>query len=310
MKLAAAEVDAKTSGIRAAARKRGLPHTTLLGRVKGTHLPRDMAHTHRQILSPEKEAALVSWCLHCSSIGFPLSQTLVWLKAGKLAGVPAPGTTWYRAFMRRHPNLRAARPRALDPKRARAFNQPTVEHFFDKLDEFCAKNDVPCEHIWNMDETGVVFSGGRNTDRQKYVVSRDEDQLYKTQSDDIRMVTVIECISTTGDRVDPTFIFKGKRIQRTWFPREPDESDDEGDGDEDGSDNGSDSDDDDADDTEVLDNDEEDGGSEEDSGDADSVDGIKEDEMINDTQAQEVTGDDECLDEADNEPAAKANYGG
>ena len=90
----------------------------------------------------------------------------------------------------------------------------TVDDHFTKLATFLKENDIPPEHIWNMDEKGLQLNGGRKGDRTKYLIDRNSVSPYKSQSDDIRMVTVIECISTEGNRINPTFIFKGAHVQK------------------------------------------------------------------------------------------------
>ena len=130
-----------------------------------------------------------------------------------------PGRKWYDGFMARHPSLKDARLQALDPKRARAFNRATVDDHFTKLATFLKENDIPPEHIWNMDEKGLQLNGGRKGNHTKYLIDCNSVSPYKSQSDDIRMVTVIECISTEGNCINPTFIFKGARVQKRWFPQ-------------------------------------------------------------------------------------------
>ncbi|KAJ7847894.1 hypothetical protein B0H14DRAFT_2356942, partial [Mycena olivaceomarginata] len=55
-----------------------------------------------------------------------------------------------------------------DPKRAKAFNQPVVDRFFDTLAELVEKHKIPSENIYNMDEKGVQRGGGKKASRCKY----------------------------------------------------------------------------------------------------------------------------------------------
>ena len=113
-----------------------------------------------------------------------------------------------------HPRLSDAHLQALDPKHTRTFNQKTVDDHFTKLADFLEEHDIPAKHIRNMDEKGIQLNSGQKGDRTKYLIDRNSPVNYKSQSDDIQMVTIIECISTEGARVDPTFIFKGTHVQK------------------------------------------------------------------------------------------------
>ena len=216
---AAGEVRKKKKGLRRAARDYGLDTTTLHHRVHGTRQSCTAAHTAQQLLTPTQECVLVEWVIYYSRSGHPLSQQAARVKAAKIIDGKPPSRKWYQSFLKRHPKLSDSRLQALDPKRARAFNPTTVDRFFLKLAAFLTENNIPPEHIWNMDEKGLQLNGGRKGDRTKYLIERKTSMNYKAQSDDIRMVMVIECVSTEGVRVPPAFIFKGARVQKRWFPQ-------------------------------------------------------------------------------------------
>ena len=216
---AAAEVRRKKKGLHEAARDYDLDPSTLHRRVHGTHQPYKLAHAARQLLTPAQERVLTEWVVYYARSGHPLSQQAARIKAALIIDGKLPSKKWYKSFLKRHPKLSDSRLQALDPKRARAFNPAIVDRFFSRFAGFVAEHDIPPEHIWNMDEKGLQLNGGRKGDRTKYLVERKTAMNYKSQSDDIRMVTVIECVSTEGNRVPPTFIFKGARVQKRWFPQ-------------------------------------------------------------------------------------------
>ncbi|KAI0250716.1 hypothetical protein BJV78DRAFT_1319158, partial [Lactifluus subvellereus] len=60
----------------------------------------------------------------------------------------------------------------LDPKRAQAFNKPTVSKHFDQLLQILQKHDIPVENIYNMDEKGCQRGGGRKGSGQKFFIPR------------------------------------------------------------------------------------------------------------------------------------------
>jgi len=46
------------------------------------------------------------------------------------------------------------------------------------------------------------------------------DKVYEAQPGRQEWVTVIECISGTGERIPPYVIFKGQNLMTSWFPKE------------------------------------------------------------------------------------------
>jgi hypothetical protein len=52
----------------------------------------------------------------------------------------------------------------LDPKRAKAFNRPVVNRYFDGLNQLVESHNIPIENIYNMDEKGCQRGGGKNSD--------------------------------------------------------------------------------------------------------------------------------------------------
>src|SRR5216683_351643 len=119
-----------------------------------------------------------------------------------------PGSNWINCFEKRHPEIHVSRPGNLDPKRAQNFNPTNICHFYKLLkDIYNAFPNLPPEHIWNMDEKGVQFGGGRKRSKKYYHFrSMKRSKFYRIRSDNLELMTVIECISPSGLSVPPSFI--------------------------------------------------------------------------------------------------------
>ena len=119
-----------------------------------------------------------------------------------------PGTNWIYRLQRRYDELRTSRPSGLDPKRAQNFNPMNIGGYFKLLqDLFTTYPNLPPEHIWNMDEKGVQFGGGRkNAKKYFHLCSLKKSDFYRIRSDNLELMTVIECVSPSGLAVPPTFI--------------------------------------------------------------------------------------------------------
>jgi len=116
------------------------------------------------------------------------------------------GFHWHRKFEKRHPEIFAAKTSKLDPKRAKHFNETIINDYFDQQDELERRYDgIPPEHRWNMDEKGVQMGGGRKKCSKKFYYLRSQKHRYRIQSDNLELVTIVECVSAAGDVVPPSF---------------------------------------------------------------------------------------------------------
>ena len=177
-----------------------------MARAKGKHETRQNASARQQLLSPEQEIVLLDWCRHRASMGLPYSHADIRAKASAISGKEV-GKKWHEKFERRHPELRLSKPSKLDPKRAKHFNEAIISDYFDKLEELHSRypGGIPAEHVWNMDEKGVQMGGGRKKTSKKYYYLKDQKQRYRISSDNLELVTIVECISAAGDIVPPSF---------------------------------------------------------------------------------------------------------
>src|SRR5216683_5488868 len=130
-----------------------------------------------------------------------------------------PGSNWINCFEKRHPEIHVSRPGNLDPKRAQNFNPTNIHHFYELLKHiYNTFPNLPPEHVWNMDEKGVQFGGGRKHSKKYYHLrSLKKSKFYRIHSDNLELMTVIESISPSGLSVPPSFILSSRP-----FPSLPD----------------------------------------------------------------------------------------
>ena len=194
---------------------------TLRNRASGAHQSNRSAHTAQQLLSPVQENILIEWIVLLSDTGHCIGKRTVRKKAEYLCG-RTPGQTWVRVFLSRHPEVVLGKPSGLDPKRAQAFNRPTVMRHFDLLEAIIRKNDIPPENIYNMDEKGIQRGGGRRAQGRKFFIPRTKRPTYKLRSGNLELITTVECVAADGGSISPGIIFEGKeQYEREWFEADP-----------------------------------------------------------------------------------------
>jgi hypothetical protein len=159
-----------------------------------------------QVLSPEQEQALVDWVHQKVAEGNPFLLKTLCYQGGTISG-KSLGKTWAKSFLKRHPEMVLAKPQKLDPKRADHFNKAVVTDFFEKwqalLDEH---SGIPPEHIWNMDKKGIQLGGSRKNCGKKFIYFQNSKERYQISSDNLELVTILECISAAGGEIPPSFV--------------------------------------------------------------------------------------------------------
>ena len=68
-----------------------------------------------------------------------------------------------------------------------------------------------------MDEKGCQRGGGRKLSARKYIIPRTRRPHYQHKSENLELVTIIECVSADGSALKPGFVFSGKEFSPEWF---------------------------------------------------------------------------------------------
>ncbi|KIL58860.1 hypothetical protein M378DRAFT_85848, partial [Amanita muscaria Koide BX008] len=183
--------------------------STLHDRMKGRHRPMSKYAESQRFLNPDEETILLDWACLNSASATPLRVTDLRSIASDICGA-VPGDKWARGFLKRHKDtLIKHTPCNLDPKRARNFNKTVVTDYFNlRRDVEERYGPIPPEHHYNMDEKGIQMGGGRKNDGTKYIFSRTHTDFYCQQSDNLELVTVIECGNAAGIMIPPHFVLK------------------------------------------------------------------------------------------------------
>ncbi|KYK62106.1 hypothetical protein DCS_03252 [Drechmeria coniospora] len=78
--------------------------------------------------------------------------------------------------------------------------------------------DIPPQHRWNMDETGILEGLSSNG----LVLGRSDKTFQLKKKVGSRCwTTIVECVSAVGQALSPLVLFKGQTLQQQWFPKDP-----------------------------------------------------------------------------------------
>ena len=117
-------------------------------------------------------------------------------------------------FCRRKPAVKTLRGKGIESVRFEGDTTKIIQEFFDKLELPAIETSSP-ENRYNMDEAGILEGLGVNG---LVVGSSALRAAYTKDSTRGHWTTFIECISATGQALNPLVIFRGKTIQAQWFP--------------------------------------------------------------------------------------------
>jgi hypothetical protein len=59
-----------------------------------------------------------------------------------------------------------------------------------------------------MDERGNQLGGGRKGNGTKFIFSVEDEDRYRQHSDNLELITVVECANAAGNMMRPFFILK------------------------------------------------------------------------------------------------------
>lgn len=129
------------------------------------------------------------------------------------------GPQWYYNFMKRHPELSLRAPEPTSIARARGFNRPQVQRFFENLRAVMEKHNFSLANIYNVDETGIQTSAKRPP---KVISLAGKKQVGSISSAERgTLITAVCCCSAAGGFIPPALIFPRKKRNPRYMEGAP-----------------------------------------------------------------------------------------
>lgn len=122
---------------------------------------------------------------------------------------------WISRWVANHHTISVHQAQLLDVKRALASTPDAVINYYNNLNTVLNKFDLvnKPEPLWNCDETGV-FPQGRGRER---VICPKGLRANVQRFDDRENVSIMACVSASGERMPPIYIFIGKYKKSHWM---------------------------------------------------------------------------------------------
>ena len=224
------------SSFRKAAEQFNVPVTTVRDRyhskyTDGKHVPGPSS-----ALGLEQEESLKNHLLHMAKIGYGLSKKEIaplikegldkaeredpdnYNEANRCFKDNLPSITWVYRFLSRHPELSSRTPEKLGYQRT-YITEGQIRKWFENLIAFLQEehginaatffSQCNANRIYNLDESGFPLAGTNG--RLKIITAKGAKNVFRIAPDSKEQVTVLGCVSASGDFENPFVIFPGVR---------------------------------------------------------------------------------------------------
>lgn len=225
-------VQKKSFGLRAAAKRHGVPVGTLHRYLKEENpcSKINVKMGRKTMLGDENENQLVKYCLHMESIYFGLTRSDIRSMAYQLAvknnlenkfsnEKSLAGRYWLNGFLKRHPELSFRRPTGTSVARAKGFNKESVDEFYKILEEVFRKQQFLPHRIFNVDETGICIVQSKHPQVLALKGKRQVGAI--TSAERGSLITAVTCMSASGIFVPPLFVFPRKNQNALFMKNAP-----------------------------------------------------------------------------------------
>ncbi|XP_067004498.2 uncharacterized protein [Anabrus simplex] len=220
--LEAAVLDVK-NGVskKAAARKHGIPRATLQFRLSDRFQKTERGPA--PILTHDEESLLVKWLLECSKKGFPRRKGDIKVSVHefiRLSDRPnpfkdnMPGDGWYKAFLKRHPQIRLRTCEAITAASS-CLSESDVRKWFSSI-EICLTEEGSFQilqdptRVFNGDETNFLLCPNNG----KVLAEKAVKNVYEIDRGLAKAsITVMFTFSASGCIVPPMIIYPNQRIR-------------------------------------------------------------------------------------------------
>lgn len=107
----------------------------------------------------------------------------------------------------------------MDVQRKLAQEPEALRGWFTRLEGFIEKLGIQPEDMYNMDETGCRIGVATN----QYIYSKNGRQVFIPNANNRELVTLVECISSSGVAITPMLIIKAATVMEHWVVDLPDD---------------------------------------------------------------------------------------
>ena len=202
-----------------AAKKHGVPKSTLHDRISGK-----VSHGEKPgpkpLLTAAEESEFADFLVEVSQAGYGKTRREVRQIAGRVAvdkgkkdkAMVSHG--WFRRFLLRQPHLSYRKGDPTANVRMNCLTKEVITDYFNLLKDVLTENNLfeSPNQIYNVDETGIALDGHA----PRVIAKRGQKKVRYRTSGNRSQLTVIACVNASGQCIPPFVIFDAKRLNMEW----------------------------------------------------------------------------------------------
>jgi hypothetical protein len=116
------------------------------------------------------------------------------------------GKRWVPHFIKRHPEIASIIGKKIKALRVQSTTREAIQEFFDRFEAITKEFGIRIKNTWNINEQGLGLGVYENS---KVLGSSKKKHTYVTTPENREWVSILECGSAGGRKIDPLVIFKG-----------------------------------------------------------------------------------------------------
>jgi len=212
----------KENGVsaREAAEVYNVAPSTITRRLNHSVRSAKSVHQSLQRLSPTEEELIVKKAIQYYESGRPLRLRHPYEFANEFLTTKDPeapeiGRHWHRKLLARHSSIKRLISRPSNPVRAAPVSRKdTLEEFFELYRDLRKTHGITSTDVYNIDEKGFMLGV---VQRSHVPIPVQEKRTYMCQDRGREWVSVLECISATGEALPAWVVFKAFDQQHSWL---------------------------------------------------------------------------------------------
>ena len=205
--------------IRQTSLQTGIPKSTLQAKITGNR-PIGKKTGPSSILKADEETSLVTWIMHRSKLGFPITRTQLINSVAHLIkqlnrknpftnGIP--GRQWVKAFFKRHPEITSQVSQCSSNGRA-SVTEKVLRGWFREVEKYLIEKNlvgIDGARVFNVDELTFYL----NPKNERVIVKKGNKAVNSfVQNDEKECLTVLFTTNARGTLAPPMILFPYERI--------------------------------------------------------------------------------------------------
>lgn len=172
-------------------------------------------------LNDTQDLALERYLDAINAIGFGIHHRMIAQQAyallqesyiGPDESPPPLGNNWARRWLQRHQKYRRIKTKPMEVQRMLAQQPDALRQWFEQLQATIEQLGVQHDDMYNMDETGCRIGVASS----QYVYSTGGQQVFIANANNRELITLVECVCSTGFAIEPMVIIKAATIMEQW----------------------------------------------------------------------------------------------